>query len=277
MSSAVMNVCGALKRIVSVSAMLALALGLGACSGFSLLGESEPAKIYDLSPKSTFDEDLPATPSQLVIQEPVAAAAIDTDRIAVRTSAFEVGYFSAVRWSDRATRMVQARLVESFENSGKITAVGRQAIGLRSDYDLRTELREFQAEYASEDGAPETRVTLNAKLVVQPASVIVASQTFERVEPAASRKFDDVVAAFDEALGGVLKRVVTWALTEMEEDRLDPRSRMERMRDMGFTVRRRNSGFTPSGDDTATDDLEAKTGTNGGDGEPEPSGASDGE
>ena len=56
-------------------------------------------------------------------------------------------------------------LVESFENTGKIVAVGRQAIGLRSDFNLKSELREFQAEYFGGAKIPTVRVRINTKLI----------------------------------------------------------------------------------------------------------------
>ena len=81
-----------------------------------------------------------------MIEEPVAAGGLDTDAIAIYPSPTEVKYYAGARWTERAPKMIQTLLVESFENSGKITAVGRQAIGLYSDYNLKTELREFQSE-----------------------------------------------------------------------------------------------------------------------------------
>ena len=56
--------------------------------------------------------------------------------------------------------MVQTLMVESFDNFRCVVSVGRDTIGLRADYVLKSELREFQAEYAGvEDGetAPDLR------------------------------------------------------------------------------------------------------------------------
>ena len=192
-------------------AALALALGLGACAGI-IPGSGPPPDIYTLTPKSTFRADLPGANWQLVIEEPIATATLDTTRIAVSRSPTRVDYFAAARWSERAPQMVQTLLVESFENSNRIMAVGREAIGLRSDYNLRTDLREFQAEYYHADGAPRVRVRLNAKIVKQPKRDIIASQTFEHVEPAAGKSMPEIVAAFDVALGKVLRRAVEWTL-----------------------------------------------------------------
>ncbi|MGF1456191.1 MAG: ABC-type transport auxiliary lipoprotein family protein [Alphaproteobacteria bacterium] len=192
-----------------------LLCALVGCGGLSLL-DAEEAAIYDLSPKSTFDGDLPNVEAQLVIEEPTASSSIDTNRIAVRVGQFQVSYIEGVRWSDRSTLMFQTRLIESFENSERITAVGRKAIGLSGDYDLLTELREFEAQ-EKESGPPEVVVVVNAKLISQPRAQIEASETFRRRTTVSSERFEDIIGGYDDALGGVMKRIVSWTLVEIEK------------------------------------------------------------
>jgi cholesterol transport system auxiliary component len=202
-------------RHTSIAALLAFAL-----AGCSLpsLGSGPPPDLYVLSPKSTFSDDIPAVDWQLVVDEPSTAKGIDTDRIAIAPQPLEVKYFAGARWADRAPRMVQQLLIQSFENTKKIVSVGRQSIGLRSDFVLKTELREFQAEKTPEGGTV-VRVRLNLKLVRPAIGQIVASQSFESVKPAASENVPDIVQAFDDAVGAVLKRAVTWALSAGEENK----------------------------------------------------------
>jgi cholesterol transport system auxiliary component len=182
------------------------------------LGSGPPPDLYVLSPKSTFSEDIPTVTWQLVVEEPSTARGIDTDRIAIAPSALEVKYLGGARWADRAPRMVQQLLIQSFENTKKIVSVGRQSIGLRSDFVLKVELREFQAEKTPEGGTV-VRVRLNLKLVRPALGQIIASQSFESVKPAASENVPDIVQAFDDAVGAVLKRSVTWTLNAGEENR----------------------------------------------------------
>lgn len=193
------------------------ALTLGACA-LPDLGSGPPPDLYVLSPKSTFSEEIPNVPWQLVVEEPSTAKGIDTDRIAIAPSYLEVKYFGGARWADRAPRMVQQLLIQSFENSKKIVSVGRQSIGLRSDFVLKVELREFQAEKTAEGGTV-VRVRLNLKLVRPVLGQIIASQSFESVKPAASEDVPDVVQAFDDAVGAVLKRSVAWTINAGEENR----------------------------------------------------------
>lgn len=199
-------------RTVLLSA--AVAAALSACS--LDLGGGPPPDLYTLSPKSTFASEIPKVDWQLVVEEPSAAKGIDTDRIAIAPTPLEVKYFPSSRWADRAPRMVQALMIQSFENTKKIVSVGRQSLGLRSDFVLKTELREFQAE-KNQDGTTSVRVRLNVKLVRPSLGQIVASQSFESFKPAASEGVPDIVAAFDDAVGAVLKRAVAWTLEEGEK------------------------------------------------------------
>jgi len=107
---------------------------------------------------------------------------------------------------------VQTLLVESFENTERIISVARQGTDLRADYVLKTELREFQAEYLSGSAAPIIRVRLNGKLIKLPRRVIIASTTIEKRVPAESAEIGAIIVAFDDALGKVMRPLVEWTL-----------------------------------------------------------------
>jgi cholesterol transport system auxiliary component len=47
-----------------------------------------------------------------------------------------------------------------------------------------------------------------------PRRNIEAGKTFEALEQARSASFQDIIAAYDDALGKVLRRLVEWSLTE---------------------------------------------------------------
>ena len=182
------------------------------CEGLGPTLGGPPANLYTLTPKNTFSKELVSVSWQLVVNEPIASGGLNVDRIALRHSPTELKYFARARWTERAPRMVQTLMVESFENSGAIVAVGRKAIGLRSDYGLITELREFQAEYFEPDGVPTVRVRLNAKLVKQPRRAIIASRTFQAMIKSQGKEMRHVISAFDQALGKVLRHTVEWTV-----------------------------------------------------------------
>jgi cholesterol transport system auxiliary component len=203
-----------IRQAIAAAAVASILVGCG----ISLPGSGPAPDLYDLSPKSTFPEGLPIVKWQLVVEDPTAAKGIDNDRIAIRPRVYEIKYYPNIRWTDRAPIMIQTLMIESFENSGKIVAVGRRAIGLSGDYVLKPELREFQAETAKDGRGIDVRVRLNLKLIRVTSGIIIASESFERLEQAKSDQPADVVAAFDEALGGVLKNAVSWTLREGEKD-----------------------------------------------------------
>ncbi len=200
-----------MKRIALILGLLAV---LSAC-GTLLSVTGEVKNLYNLTPKSTFRQDLPAVTWQLVIDEPLAAGGLNSANIAFRPSDLEIRYFKEVRWTERVPRMIQTLLVESFENSGTIVAVGRQAIGLRADYVLKTEVREFQAEQIKGN---VVRVRVNAKLVQQPRQNIVASRSFEAVAPDSAVNMQATVRAWDDAMGSVLRDIVEWTIIEGETE-----------------------------------------------------------
>ena len=203
----------AYRNICSGTLFLTLALVLAGCSGNILPGAgNDPPKLYVLTPKNTFSNKLPKVDWQLTVAFPIADAALNTARIALRHSPISLEYYARANWVDTAPQMIQTLLVESYENTGKIVSIGRQSVTLRADYSLLTDLREFQAEYMG-DGPPRVRVRLNAKLVRMPQRTILATETFEFIEAAASSDLKTVVGAFDRALGKTLKRIVEWSLT----------------------------------------------------------------
>ena len=201
-----------MKVLLKVFAAACLAVVLSGCEGLVPALGGPPANLYTLTPKNTFTKELQRVRWQLVVDEPLASGGLNIDRIALRHSPTELKYFARARWTERAPRMVQTLMVESFENSGAIVAVGRKAIGLRSDYNLITELREFQAEYFETDGVPTVRVRLNAKLVKQPRRAIIASRTFESTIKSEGKAMRHVIRAFDQALGKVLRHTVEWTI-----------------------------------------------------------------
>ena len=215
-------------RLASTLVTLCVAALVASGCGISLPGSGQPSQLYVLTPKSTFPDDLPTADWQLLVEQTASPAGLNTPRIAVAYSAIKLNYFARSNWTDLAPKMVQSLIIESFENSNRIVGVGRDSIGLRSNFLLKTELREFQAEYEEEpargeDGslqsaasgeAPKIRVRINAKLVKMPQRVIVASKTFENIVPARENTMESIVTAFDDSLGRTIKYVVIWTLRE---------------------------------------------------------------
>jgi cholesterol transport system auxiliary component len=195
--------------IVRLLACLAVTMLLGACQ--LIKAAEEPTDLYTVTPKSTFEPDMPDVFWQLSVEVPVAGANLNTGRIVIAMSPTSSDYYTKTAWTDRAPVMVQTRIVDSFENSHKIVAVARDSIALRANYVLQPDLRNFEAMYFY-GGTPIVKVRIVAKLVRLPDRQIIGVATFERCVRARADKVPKVVEAFDQALGSVIKRLVAWTL-----------------------------------------------------------------
>ncbi len=194
------------------SLLLLPLLALAACSSF-LTGGPAP-DLYTLSPAARFAEGLPKVPWQILIEEPTAVGGLDANRIAVQPTPNEVRYFAYVRWVERAPRMVQGLLVESFERSAAVAAADRYTVGTRADYILKSELRDFQAELLTTPKTPTVHVRLTAKLVRVSRQDIVWTRDFTARVVAPTSTPPAVVAAFDQALAQVMAEIVAFAVRE---------------------------------------------------------------
>lgn len=202
------------RGLLLTAGLLPLA-GCGAAS--RLLTEPAPPRLYTLTPAREFAAGLPRVEWQLLVETPIANTGIDTVRIALGETPNRLTYYAGASWIDTAPELIQLLLVESFENSNRIVAVGREATGLRADFILKSDLRDFQADYGGGDTAttaPLARVRIASRLVRMPRRNIVANEAFEAQVRAASPAFVDVIAAFDAALGATMRRIVEWTLPQ---------------------------------------------------------------
>lgn len=192
---------------------------LGGCTGLDTLRQaSKPNDLYLLTPKSTFSSSLPHIQKQIVVQEPTATAAVNTDQIAIQPTPLQVQYLPRARWVDRAPLIVQALMVESYENSGKVAAVGRSTVGLRADYVIVPDLREFQGLVVGEtenDKTVRVEVRMNIKIIDEYEDKIIASSSFREYVVSASDQTPDLVEAFDIALGKTMRDAVEWSVRKI--------------------------------------------------------------
>jgi cholesterol transport system auxiliary component len=190
---------------------LVACLALGACAAALELASPDPPRLYELTPKSTFGDDLPGVEARLSIEVPTATAGLNNARIALRPSPTTLEYYAHASWIDVVPVMVQNLLIESFDNAGKIDVLGRGVVGVRAEYALLTHVREFQAEYDG-PGAPRIRLRLQARLVRLPRRVSLGATSEEFVVRAEDTSMPAIVRAFDEAFGKVAKRLVEWTI-----------------------------------------------------------------
>ncbi|HXR95923.1 MAG TPA: ABC-type transport auxiliary lipoprotein family protein [Rhizomicrobium sp.] len=185
-------------------------LVLAACG--NLLGPPPPSQIYVLRPTPP-TQGGEKVPWALAIDKPDASDALDTERIALAKSDTQLDYYANAMWPDRLPNLVQTALLAGFEVTGRIDSVARDEDALHADYQLSTDVRDFEAHYTTSDGAPSATVTIVARMAEAHSRKIVANLTVNQTEPASGTSVDAVVQAFDAALAKAIAQIVTWALS----------------------------------------------------------------
>jgi cholesterol transport system auxiliary component len=181
---------------------------LGACN---IVPEvNKPLNLYSLSPKVTEIASPPPTDWQLVVATPAAGADLGTNRIALSRAANRIEYFAEGVWADAAPALVQAKLIEAFETAVPTLAVGRDSTGLKPDFILQSDLRDFQAVYSGANA--EVSVKIAARLVKMPERRIMGTITAQARQPSGGGGLPGVVAAFEAALGNVFGELIPGVL-----------------------------------------------------------------
>ncbi|MGZ5924381.1 MAG: ABC-type transport auxiliary lipoprotein family protein [Rhizomicrobium sp.] len=192
------------RRTLLVSG--ASAFVLSACS--NIIGPPEAAPLYVLKPASPAVKNGPPAHWQLTVVLPESSDSLDTTRIMLLQPGGQMDYYANANWQDRLPFVVQGTLVEAFEASGRMPAVGRDTEGLKSDFLLVTDIRDFQARYDVPDTAPVAMVRIVAKVVAARTRTIVMSIDAHSEIQAGQNSVPSVVGAFNQALSAVQARIV---------------------------------------------------------------------
>lgn len=199
------------SRNAAVSAALKLwlvgaaASGLAGCAALGL-GEGPPP-AFDLTAPNSFGKSLKAPRGQLVVAEPSALAVLDSDRVVVRAASGEIATLPGAQWRDRLPKLLQARIIETFENANRLRGIGRPGDRLTADYQLLIDIRVFAIAATAE---PAADVELTAKIVNERTGRIVAADVFRARVPVATMEGPAATAALDQAFGHAAVALVRW-------------------------------------------------------------------
>lgn len=183
---------------------------LAACSG--IVGPPEASPLYQLKPAVPAASGGGRVPWQLSITLPETPDSLDTDRIVLVQPDNRLDFYANARWPDRVPFLVQSALIEAFENSGRIGAVGRDTEGLKSNYFLLTDIRDFQARYDAPDAPPTVVIRIATKMIAANTRTIVRSMTAKAESATTVNSVPAVAGAFNQALASAVGQIVNWAL-----------------------------------------------------------------
>lgn len=191
--------------------LLGTICGLSGCGTLtSLSAASEPLDTYDLRPVpgSTRGGRKSRT---LLVAKPQASAALATDRIMIKPDAAAITYLPDARWSDETPAMLQALLIRSISETGRVAYVGRADAGPVPDKALLVRLDAFEV-VVLRGGMLEVHVEIDLTMVNDRDQKVVASQRFAKKEAIVTDQTRDIVTAFQTVMDALLPQMSDWAV-----------------------------------------------------------------
>jgi phospholipid/cholesterol/gamma-HCH transport system substrate-binding protein len=187
----------------------------GIVDGLARLTGATPAptpKLYDLSAVTVRASGrLPE--KQLVVGEPTSVIALDTRKIVTLAADGEQQAFPDAQWTDNIPKLVQSRIIQSFENAD-FMKVSRPFDNLTSDFQLVLDVRNFQLTTSDK---PTATVEIVAKILDKDGQ-IRAGNVFRATHAAPeSNDAAAAVAALNIAFGKIIAGLVPWTLATMRD------------------------------------------------------------
>ena len=179
---------------------LAVAAVLAGCGG------GATPTTFDLSAPSGFGR-VGGSRAVMIVAEPTTVQALDSDRLIVKDSGGALSFVGGAQWADRIPALVQARLIQTFENASRIGFVSAPGQRIQPDVQLNTDIRSFNIDAAS--GAAVVEIT--AKIVGDRTGQIQRARLFSARVPAGAVDGPGAAQALDRALSQVLIDIVRWA------------------------------------------------------------------
>ncbi|UZF92734.1 ABC-type transport auxiliary lipoprotein family protein [Bosea sp. NBC_00550] len=185
-------------RCLTAFVLVASAL-LAGCGG------STPT-TFDLSAPSGFGR-VGGSRAVMIVAEPTAVQALDSDRVIVKDSSGALSFVGGAQWADRIPALVQARLIQTFENASRVGSVSAPGQRIQPDVQLNTDIRSFNIDAASGTAV----VAITAKIVGDRTGQIQRARLFSARVPAGAVDGAGATQALDRALSQVLVEIVRWA------------------------------------------------------------------
>jgi len=170
--------------------------------------EKKQPMMYDLAAANGFPPATKTIKGSMAVPDVSSILTYDTQKILVRSAD---GTYSSVQdgqWADNLPKLMQARILESFENAHQLSAVSRPYDQLSAQYRLELGIRNFQISLIP---APTAVVEITARILDDKGKV-VGAQLFSDSVAAKSAKAADAVDALDKAFAVTAKQLVDWTV-----------------------------------------------------------------
>jgi phospholipid/cholesterol/gamma-HCH transport system substrate-binding protein len=173
-----------------------------------MTGATEPPRkiVYDLRAADKFLADRAPLEAGLTIAEPTATARLQTQRFLFASDEEPHEDFANVQWSDSLPALVEAKLLQSFENYDIVHAPVRADSMAPAGTRLTTDLRKFEISLE-----PEAKATIALSVrIIDEKGQVKAGRIFESSAPMDAVTPAKAAAAFNHAFDELSDNLVVW-------------------------------------------------------------------
>jgi phospholipid/cholesterol/gamma-HCH transport system substrate-binding protein len=164
-----------------------------------------PKTIYDLKIPLDFASPKKPLNEQLVMPTPTAILQLDTQRLLLAPNKDLPG-FSNAQWADSIPKMLQVKLIQSFENYDIAHAPLRSTDTPGTNPQLLVDIRTFQI---NTDDELTAEIGFSARILNKDGQVI-ASRLFQQRKKLAAADPSAAVDAFNAAFANAAIELITW-------------------------------------------------------------------
>lgn len=174
-------------------------------------GTTTPLDTFSLSSSPQVQVAQKRKNVQILVPTPAALKALDSENIVVHNMPGSITYLKGAQWGDRLTNLVQARLVQAFENSNAVGGVGRPGDGLAINYQVQADLRDFGINAST---SPQTaKIELAVRVLNDKTGEVRATRVFSSTTPVSGAGNNAYIRALDAGFSDVTKQIVTWVVS----------------------------------------------------------------
>ncbi len=182
-------------------------------------GGKDAGPLYSLKPAS----DLPPAPEhapdwKLTLPEPTTLLAFNTDKILTQPAPDESVPLDEGRWTDSLPILVQAKLLQTFENAGYAQSVTRTFGDFPASYQLSIDIRQF---HVVTDGEPTAEVAFWVKLL-DPNGEVLDTRLLETSAPATGSDARAYVNALSAAFDKMELELLEWTTAALASAPVPP-------------------------------------------------------
>lgn len=179
--------------------------------------ETGKAEMFLLTPASVSAQKAPLAPA-LMVATPGTSAELDTFRIALVRADHRRDYYAGARWPEFLPLVVRDNIAKTLERSKIFAAVSTEETPAGGPYILKTEIRSFEAHYASDGAPPVIRVRFNFTLRSMPGNKLVSYFDTQAQALATRDSFSALQKAFAEAFASAQAKMAQKLANSLQKD-----------------------------------------------------------